>query len=199
MKTANAVALHWIIVDQVGDPQHPARWRLDQLKSGRGIGALPFAQLAKDVLDFLDLVLGALSRIDVGDVDDGLLGRVEHLQKVIRVAALSPAGQGTLSGLLAFLFNARFRAARRSMLGLHRAGPVAAKQLLDDAQTASERFAQWRSIFNTGPTAIPDLERMKECVASVAKMVGIDLIENQFCQRIKTCSAYVNVHPFLLY
>ena len=48
---------------------------------------MPLAQLADDVLDLLDLVLGALAGVDVGDVDDGLLGRVEHLQDVVDIRA----------------------------------------------------------------------------------------------------------------
>jgi hypothetical protein len=40
-----------------------------------------------DVFDFLDLVLRAFPRIDVGDVDDGFLGRIEHRLDVIEVGA----------------------------------------------------------------------------------------------------------------
>ena len=76
-----------IVIDQIGDPEHAAIGRLDQLEAGRGVGALPLAQLLDDVLDFLDLVLRALARIDVRDVDDRLLGRVEHLQDVVGIGA----------------------------------------------------------------------------------------------------------------
>ena len=74
-----------VVIDQIGDPQHPAVGPLDELEAGRGVGALPFAQLLDDVLHLPDLVLRAFARIDVGDVDDRLLGRVEHLEDVIGV------------------------------------------------------------------------------------------------------------------
>ena len=83
----NAVALGRVVIDQIGDPQDAAVGRLDELEAGRGVGALPLAQLLDDVLDLPDLVLRALARIDVRDVDDRLLGRVEHLQDVVDVGA----------------------------------------------------------------------------------------------------------------
>ena len=46
---------------------------------------MPGAQRLDDVLHLLDLVLRALARIDVGDVDDRLLGRVQYLQNVVGV------------------------------------------------------------------------------------------------------------------
>ena len=61
--------------------------RLDQLEAGRGVDPLPFAQLLDDVLDLPDLVLRAFARIDARDVDDRLLGRVEHLQDVVGIGA----------------------------------------------------------------------------------------------------------------
>src|SRR5690606_35762578 len=45
------------------------------------------AKLAENVLDFLDLVLRALARIDVGNVDDGLLGGIEDIEDVINIGA----------------------------------------------------------------------------------------------------------------
>ena len=82
-----AVALGGVVVHEVGDTQHAATGNLDELESGRGVDSLPFAERADDVLHLLHLVLRALARIDVGDVDDGLLGRVEHLEDVIDVRA----------------------------------------------------------------------------------------------------------------
>ena len=81
------VALRRVVIDQIGDPQHAAVRRLDQLEAGRRVDALPLAQLLDDVLHLLDLVLRALARVDVRDVDDRLLGRVEHLQDVVDVGA----------------------------------------------------------------------------------------------------------------
>ena len=46
---------------------------------------MPGAQRLDDVLHLLDLVLRALARIDVGDVDDRLLGRIQYLQNVVGV------------------------------------------------------------------------------------------------------------------
>ena len=61
--------------------------RLTSWKPVAGVDALPLAQRLDDVLDLPHLVLRAFARIDVGDVDDGLLGRVEHLQDVVDVGA----------------------------------------------------------------------------------------------------------------
>ena len=80
-----AVALGRIVIDQVGDLQNPAVGCLHELKAGRRVGALPFAQFLDDVFDLLDLVLRALARIDVRDVDDRFLGGVEHLQNVVGI------------------------------------------------------------------------------------------------------------------
>ena len=74
-----------VVIDQVGYPENPAVVRLDQLEPGSRIGALPVAELLDDVLDLADLVLGALARVDVGDVDDRLLVRVEHPQDVVGI------------------------------------------------------------------------------------------------------------------
>ena len=71
----NAVALGGIVIHQVGDAQDAAVRRFDELEASRGIDPLPLAQCPDDVLDFPDLVLRAFARIDVRDVDDGLLGR----------------------------------------------------------------------------------------------------------------------------
>ncbi len=86
----HAVALAGIVIDQIGDPQHAAcvytTWGpLDKLEAGRRVDALPLAQRLDDVLDLAHLVLRALARIDIGDVDDGLLCRVEHLEDVIDI------------------------------------------------------------------------------------------------------------------
>lgn len=40
-----------------------------------------------DVVYILDLVLSAFPRINVGNMDNGLLGRVEHFQDLISVRA----------------------------------------------------------------------------------------------------------------
>ncbi len=72
----HAVALGGIVIDEVGDVKDPAVGRLDQLESGGGVGPLPGAQLLNDVLHLLYLVLRALARIDVRDVDDRLLSRI---------------------------------------------------------------------------------------------------------------------------
>jgi len=64
----NAVTFRGVVIDQIGDLEHPGVRRLDQLEAGRGVGPLPFAQLLDDVLDLPDLVLRALARIDARDV-----------------------------------------------------------------------------------------------------------------------------------
>ena len=76
-----------IVVDQVGDAQNAAFRGFDELESCRGVDPLPLAQCPDDVLHFPDLVLRAFARIDVGDVDDGLFGRVEDVQDVIDIRA----------------------------------------------------------------------------------------------------------------
>jgi hypothetical protein len=80
-----AVALVGVVIDEVGDPQHAPLRRLDELEAGRGVDALPLAQCLDDVLHLAHLVLRAFARIDVRDVDDGLLARVEDVQDVIDV------------------------------------------------------------------------------------------------------------------
>ena len=74
-----------IVIDQIGDPEDTASGRLDELEAARRIGSLPLAQFLDDVLDLLDLVLGALPRIDVRDVNDRLLVRIEHFQHVVGI------------------------------------------------------------------------------------------------------------------
>ena len=83
----NPVALGGVIINQVGDPQDAAFRRLDQLEAGGGVGPLPFAQFLDDVLDLPDFVLRALARIDAGDVNDRLLGRVENVEDVVGIGA----------------------------------------------------------------------------------------------------------------
>src|SRR3546814_2289578 len=43
--------------------------------------------LFNDMLDFLDLLPGAFPRIDIGDVDDGFFGWVQHGKDVVGVSA----------------------------------------------------------------------------------------------------------------
>ena len=81
----HAIALGRVVVHQVGNTQQPALKRPHQLEAGRGVGALPIAQLLDDVLDLPDLVLRALARIDVRDVNDRLLARIQHLQDVVGI------------------------------------------------------------------------------------------------------------------
>jgi hypothetical protein len=75
-----------IIINQVGDPQDTAIERFDQMEPVVG-SALPLPRLLDDVLDFFDLVLRTLARVDARDVDDRLLGRVEHVQNVVDIGA----------------------------------------------------------------------------------------------------------------
>ena len=84
-RRGHAVPLGRIVIDQIGDTQNPPVGSLDQLETRGGISPLPGAQRLDDVLHLLDLVLRALARIDVGDVDDRLLRRVQHLQNVVGV------------------------------------------------------------------------------------------------------------------
>ena len=81
----HAVALGGIVIDEIGDSQQAAIGALDTLEAGRRVDALPFTQRLDDVLHFPHLVLRALARIDVRDVNDGLLGRVEDVEDVIDV------------------------------------------------------------------------------------------------------------------
>ena len=83
----NAVAPGGVVIHQVGDTQDAAFRGFDKLESCRGVDPLPLAQCLDDVLHFPHLVLRALARIDIRDVDDGLLGRVEDVQDVIDVRA----------------------------------------------------------------------------------------------------------------
>ena len=83
----DAIPLGAVVVDQVRDAQGPAVRRPDQLEAGGGVGALPLAQRLDDVLHLPDLVLRALARIDVGDVDNSLLGRVQHGEYVVGIGA----------------------------------------------------------------------------------------------------------------
>lgn len=55
----NTVALGRIVINQVGNPEHSAVGRFDQLKAGRGVSPLPFAKLFDDVLDLLYFILRA--------------------------------------------------------------------------------------------------------------------------------------------
>ena len=72
-----------IVIDQISDSDHAAGRDLYQLEPGDGVGTLPLAQLLDDVFDFLDLVLGALARIDTRNVDDGFFVRREYLEDVV--------------------------------------------------------------------------------------------------------------------
>ena len=60
---------------------------VDEVEAGRLVDALPLAQRLHDLVDLTLLVLQAFARVDVGDVDDGLQRRVEHLGHGIDVAA----------------------------------------------------------------------------------------------------------------
>ena len=55
------------------------------MKAGVRVSALPLAKSMKDMFDFPVLVLGAFTRINVGDMDDGLLVRIEDAQYVVGV------------------------------------------------------------------------------------------------------------------
>ena len=83
----NAVAAGAVVVDQVGDPQRRPVLPLDQLKAGGGIGALPGAERLHDVLGFANLVAEAFAGVNVGNMDDSLFRRVEHLGDRVDVAA----------------------------------------------------------------------------------------------------------------
>lgn len=48
---------------------------------------MPIAKLAKNMLHFLDFILRALARIDVGYMDNGLFVRIEDIKDVIDVGA----------------------------------------------------------------------------------------------------------------
>ena len=57
----DALALHGIVIHQIGNFQNPPVRRLHQLEARRRVGALPFAEFLNDVLRLLDLVLRALA------------------------------------------------------------------------------------------------------------------------------------------
>ena len=80
------VALGRVVVHEVGDFDHGAVGQFHELETRFRIGALPFAELFEDVLDLLDLVPEGFPRIDVGDVDDGLLLRIQDLDDFVGVA-----------------------------------------------------------------------------------------------------------------
>lgn len=48
---------------------------------------MPIAKLAKNMFHFLNFILRALARIDVGYMDNGLLVRIEDIKDVIDVGA----------------------------------------------------------------------------------------------------------------
>ena len=48
---------------------------------------MPIAKLAENVLHLFDFILRALARIDVGNMDNGLLVRIEYIEDVIDVGA----------------------------------------------------------------------------------------------------------------
>lgn len=84
-RSGHTVALRGVVIDEIGDPQDTAVGPLDELEAGCGINAVPRAQHLDDVLHLPHLVLRALTRIDIGNVDDGLLVRVENIEDVIDV------------------------------------------------------------------------------------------------------------------
>ena len=55
------------------------------MEAGFRIGALLLAQFLEDVLNLANLVLRALARVHVGDVDDGFFLRLQHLDDFVGV------------------------------------------------------------------------------------------------------------------
>ena len=55
------------------------------MKPGIRINALPGPQLVKDALHLLVFVPRTLPRVHAGDVDDGLLRRVQHIENIVRI------------------------------------------------------------------------------------------------------------------
>src|SRR5581483_1136234 len=74
-----------VVIHEVGNAQDAAARNLDKLEPGLLVHALPFTQGFDDVLHLPHLVLRALARIHVGDMDDSFLARIEHLEDVIDV------------------------------------------------------------------------------------------------------------------
>ena len=72
-------------VDEIGDPEALTVGCINKLKARLLIHAFPIAKLVKDILYFFDLILGALTRIYVRDMKDGLLLGVEDLEDVVYV------------------------------------------------------------------------------------------------------------------
>ena len=77
-RAGNPVTLALVIVHQVGNLQQPAIGCFNKLEAGNWVRTMPFTQLLYDVLYLPNLVLGALTGVDVGNVDNGFLARVEH-------------------------------------------------------------------------------------------------------------------------
>lgn len=85
--SGNLIPFAGVVVYEVGDLEDRAVSGFYELKSGLGIGALPFPQFLKDVLHLADLVLCALAGVDVGNVQNGFLFGVQHLHDFVGVAA----------------------------------------------------------------------------------------------------------------
>jgi len=80
------IALGRVIIHQIGNTQYTPIRCLHQLEARHRVSALPHTQLLDDVLHLTDLVLGALTGVYVGDVENGLFVRVEHLEDVVGVS-----------------------------------------------------------------------------------------------------------------
>ena len=86
----DTVALRRIIVDKVGDFEDAAVRPFDEVESPVSASfpcQVPSA--SHDFVGLAQLVLSALARVDVGDVDDGFLVGVEHLHDGVECSGRS--------------------------------------------------------------------------------------------------------------
>src|SRR5690625_913631 len=84
---AHPVTLTHFIINKVSDAQELTRRGPDELEARNWVDALPFAEFFDDVFHFPDLVFGAFVALHAGDVDDGFLVGVEHVEDLIKVGA----------------------------------------------------------------------------------------------------------------
>ncbi|MPZ67981.1 MAG: DUF4011 domain-containing protein [Actinobacteria bacterium] len=91
------------------------------------------------------------------------------------VEALEPASGGVLSRTLAYLFNGRYRAARKLLLGVRKGGNAPSPLLLEEARAALEIARAWGSLgaVNDLPKEVPSAESLERTIGVVKPMLLI--------------------------
>ena len=90
------------------------------------------------------------------------------------VEALQPATKGGFSRAVAFLFDGKYRAARKLLTGLRKEGKAPSVLLLQEAQASLELTRDWEHLgtSSSSPRLVPGAERLSQSVVSIGNKLA---------------------------